>query len=257
MAPRFNCAFNVTPVRPASSKGSKFFQLRPKPPPATEAGFSLIELLVVIAVIAILGALLLPAVARSRTRAQRIQCGNNLKQISASLQLWADDHRGRFPWWIDQLEGGGKPNGTDNAKVNLQFCIVSNELSNPKLLVCPQDIDRKPMPNFSVCSLTNISYVLGDDATQEKPNLILVADRSLSGFELTRLHDNTACFTINKPNGGQYANWDATICHRSHAGNLALCDGSVQQFSDSALLKTVLSIKTTDTIDGSLRFYVP
>jgi len=57
-------------------------------PPA----FTLIELLVVIAVIAILAALLLPVLGRSRMRAEALACSNNLKQLSIAWALYADDH---------------------------------------------------------------------------------------------------------------------------------------------------------------------
>src|SRR5258706_13407407 len=61
------------------------------------AGFTLIELLVVIAIIAILAALILPALARAEAKAWQVKCASNQKQIAVAYQLYIDDNNGFYP----------------------------------------------------------------------------------------------------------------------------------------------------------------
>ena len=60
--------------------------------------FTLIELLVVIAIIAILASLLLPSLARAKSKGQGIKCISNLKQLGLALRIWTDENEDKYPW---------------------------------------------------------------------------------------------------------------------------------------------------------------
>jgi prepilin-type N-terminal cleavage/methylation domain-containing protein len=99
-------------------------------------GFTLIELLVVIAIIAILAALLLPALARAKYQGQRTACINNIKQQYLSQLMYAGDNRQKFPTHIDATPDyqrtGGDPPGQSIVDVMLHAYVP-----NAWITICP------------------------------------------------------------------------------------------------------------------------
>ena len=100
----------------------------------TGPGFTLIELLVVIAIIAILAAILLPALASAKLRAQRTQCLNNLKQLAYGAVMYQQDY-GNIGW------------GANYSQLWLVTLILSQ--GNASIRLCPSALDYRPGETFA------------------------------------------------------------------------------------------------------------
>lgn len=96
--------------------------------------FTLIELLVVIAIVAILAALLLPVIAKSKERGKSVSCLSNLHQIGIALQLFVQDNENKMPVVYDALISTNAPPVTNSMDL-----VLSNYLGNARVLLCPSD----------------------------------------------------------------------------------------------------------------------
>ena len=100
------------------------------------AAFTLIELLVVIAIIALLAALLLPVLARTKEAGRSTVCISNLHQIGIALQIYVDGNNNRLPVMRDRAAGTNQP--ATNALPSVEL-VLKSELGNTNVLRCPSD----------------------------------------------------------------------------------------------------------------------
>jgi prepilin-type processing-associated H-X9-DG protein len=204
------------------------------------SAFTRIELLVTVACVLLVLALLLPFLARSNARGSRINCVNGLKQTGLGFRCWAIDNNDHYPM-RQSITNGGTMELVASGLVFPHFRVMSNELSTPRILVCPEDKNRTAATNFaSGLADTNLSYFINVDAVEGNGSSLLCGDRNL--INRARAGSRFVCVS-----GTSVIGWTREM-HRKK-GNLCFADGSVYRFLNGA---TASAVRIPDGVTNRL-----
>jgi len=190
-------------------------------------GLTLVDVMVILVVLAGIATIVLPALIASRKPSRPINCVNNLQQIGLSFRIWSDDNTGKYPMQISATNGGTQELAL-SGDVKAIYRGISNELSTPKILICPADQTRFAATNFTTDLAGKISYFVAVDADEKYPQMALAGD---DNFAIGGVPVKSGLLEImaNTPIA-----WTAE--RHKFVGNICIADGSVQQLTAAGLI---------------------
>lgn len=207
-------------------------------------GFSMMDLLLIIVAAGGIILVVLPQIAKRYARASKVSCTNNLKQVGLAFRMWAGDNNEKLPMQIS-VTNGGVMELAETGSVYAVFLVISNEINTPKILLCPNESNRKrvaastfaasaPAGTILFSPTNNLSYFVGLDADDAKPEAIISGD---DNFTIGTVQPKPGLFPLSS---NDPVAW--TPQRHVNAGNVGQADGSVQGFTTpgfrTALVKT-------------------
>ena len=230
------------------------------------AGFTLTELLIVITIMAILSAILLPALNKGRSRSQSISCLNNLRQLQLAFQMYSEEADGILPSndFVNQAKGGwglttinGKSWCPGDARVDVTLDNVKRGLLYPytrsaSIYHCPADRTKVDVPTGGIEVFRTRSYSMSSSINSEvtkpqSPTFVKYSEINYPPpsqlFVFIDANDNSVSDSHFAVLPGVKKWIDMPSDRHGQAGNLSFADGHIERWAWAAEKKLEMQMQ--------------
>jgi hypothetical protein len=181
---------------------------------------------VVIASLAFLAVVILPVLVAAKKKSARMGCVNHLQAMGLAFKTWEGDNNDRYPQFAPFTNGGAMEIAAPGNMAAI-FQNMSNEVTTPKILVCPADREHAAATSLNHLKNTNISYFFSSDANDSFPQSILAGD---DNFLVDGVPVKSGLMNLRR---SRSLRWSAER-HR-FIGNVLLADGSGEAIGNTGL----------------------